>query len=116
MHELITKSGIFSARNIISYRIIGTTIREKLGEYVLDFDFIIPLIRNNHNLQCLSCITYDILSTSILIYILSYHISGEPQTIKRLEKVENFYKLRKIVGKALWIILFVLTKNVDNAI
>jgi len=116
MHELITKSGIFSLRNMLSYRVIGTTITEKLGEHVLDYDFIIPLIRNNHNLHCLSCITYDVLSTSILIYILSYHFSGEHITIKRLEQVETLARLRKMVGKALWVILFILTKNIENAI
>jgi len=116
MYDLITKSGIFSLRNMLSYRVIGTTITEKLGEHVLDYDFIIPLIRNNHNVHCLSCITYDILSTSMLIYILSYHFSGDHMIIKRLEQVETLARLRKKVGKFIWVILFVLTKNVENAI
>jgi hypothetical protein len=95
---------------------IGTTVSEKLREHVLDLDFIIPLIRNDHNLHCLSCITYDILSTSILIYVITYQASGEITTINRLAKVEKLANLRKLVGKALWVILFVLTKNVENAI
>ena len=116
MYEVISKTGLFSLRNMVSYRIIGTTVTEKIGEHVLDLDFILPMINNNHNLHCLSCITYDILSTSILIYVLSYHLSVDLPTIKRLEKVEQLAKLRKLVGKALWVILFVLTKNVENAI
>lgn len=116
MYDLITKTGLFSLRNMVSYRVIGTTITEKIGERVLDIDFIIPIINNNHNLHCLSCITYDILSTSILLYVLSYHASGELNTIKRLEELGQLTKLRKLVGKTLWVILFVLTKNVENAI
>jgi len=116
MYDLITKTGIFSLRNIVSYRVIGTTVTEKIGEHILDLDFILPLIRNNHNLHCLSCITYDILSTSILLYVLSYNASGELHTTKRLEKLGQLTKLRTLVGKALWVILFVLTKNVENAI
>uniref|UniRef100_A0A6C0K0L1 Uncharacterized protein n=1 Tax=viral metagenome TaxID=1070528 RepID=A0A6C0K0L1_9ZZZZ len=115
MYDIISKTGLLSLRNLMTYRIIGTTVTEKIGEHVLDMDFIMQLINNRHNLQCLSCITYDILSTSILIYVLSYHFSGEPTTIKKLEKVENLAKLRKLVGKTLWVILFVLTKNVENA-
>ena len=116
MYDVIAKTGIFSLRNLLSYRMIGTTVSEKLREHVLDLDFIIPLIRNDHNLHCLSCITYDILSTSILIYVITYQASGEITTINRLAKVEKLANLRKLVGKALWVILFVLTKNVENAI
>ena len=117
MYDLIAKTGLLSLRNLMTYRMIGNTITEKIGEHVLDVDFIIPLIRNNHNFQCFSCITYDILSTSMLIYILSYQSSREPITIKRLETVEKFETLtkwRKIIGKTLWVILFVLTKNVEH--
>lgn len=116
MYDVIAKTGLFSLRNMVSYRVIGATVTEKIGEHVLDLDFILPMINNNHNLHCLSCITYDILSTSILLYVLSYHVSGELNTIKRLEKVEQLAKLRKLVGKTLWVIFFVLTKNVENAI
>jgi len=118
MYDLISKTGIFSLRNLMTYRFIGTTITEKIGEQVLDIDYIVPLIKNNHNLHCISCITYDILSTSLLIYALSYHVSQEPTTIKKLEKIEKLEQLaslRKIVGKMLWVVLFVLTKNVEHA-
>jgi len=118
MLDIISRTGIFSLRNLMAYRMIGTTITEKIGEHVLDVDFIVPLIENNHNLHCVSCITYDILSTAILMYVLSYHVSREPTTIKKLEKVEkleSFAKMRKIIGKTLWVILFVLTKNIENA-
>jgi hypothetical protein len=119
MYDLIAKTGLLSLRNLMTYRMIGNTITEKIGEHVLDTDFIIPFIRNNHNLQCLSCITYDIISTSMLIYVLSYHASREPITIKRLEKVERLEKIkkwRKTIGTIVWVILFVLTKNLENAI
>jgi hypothetical protein len=119
MYDLIAKTGLLSLRNLMTYRMIGNTITEKIGERILDVDFIIPIINNNHNLHCLSCITYDILSTAMLIYILSYHASREPITIKRLETVEKFEtltKMRKLIGKTMWVILFVLTKNVENAI
>jgi hypothetical protein len=115
MYDLISKTGIFSLRNLMAYRLIGNTITEKIGEQVLDIDYIIPLIKNNHNLHCISCITYDILSTSLLIYALSYHTSREPTTIKKIEKIERYAELRKLVGKMLWVILFVLTKNVEHA-
>jgi hypothetical protein len=117
MYDIITKTGLLSLRNIMTYRMIGNTITEKIGEQVLDLDFILPLLRNNHNLHCLSCITYDILSTSILIYVLSYHASREPDTIKRLEKVEKFETLtkwRRHISKILWVIIYVLTKNVEH--
>jgi hypothetical protein len=115
MYDLISKTGILSLRNLMAYRLIGNTITEKIGEQVLDIDYIIPLIKNNHNLHCISCITYDILSTSLLIYALSYHASREPTTIKKIEKIERYAELRKLVGKMLWVILFVLTKNVEHA-
>jgi len=116
MYDLITKTGIFSLRNMISYRIIGSTITEKIGENVLGLDYLIPLFRNTGNIHCISCISYDVISTAILIYIISFHVSGEPTTIKKFDKVQKLGKLRKFVEKTLWIILFVLTKNLENAI
>lgn len=115
MHEILVRSGLLSLRNIVSYRIIGNTVTETIREHILDVDFIIPMIQN-HNFHCISCIAYDALSTSILMYILSQHATGEVDTIKRLDKITNLAKLRKMVGKMLWVILFVLTKRVENAI
>jgi hypothetical protein len=116
MYNFISKTGLFSLRNLISYRIIGGTITEKIGEQLLDFNVLAPFIRSNINLHCLSCISYDILSTSILVYILTYNISGKLSSVKRFDKVEELSTLRKTVEKIVWIILFVITKNVENAI
>jgi hypothetical protein len=115
MYDIISKTGIFSLRNLMTYRLIGTTITEKIGEQVLDIDYIVPLIKNNHNLHCISCITYDILSTSLLIYVVSYYASREPTTIKKIEKIESYASLKKLVGRTLWIILFIFTKNVEHS-
>lgn len=115
MHDILVRTGLLSLRNIVSYRIIGNTITETLREHVLDIDFIIPLIQN-HNFHCINCIVYDALSTYMLMYILSQHVSGELDTIKRFDKITNLAKLRRLVGKMLWVILFVLTKRVENAI
>jgi hypothetical protein len=115
MYDILVKTGLLSLRNIISYRIIGNTITETLREHVMDIDFIIPMIQN-HNFHCISCIAYDALSTSMLMYILSQHVSGELDSIKRFDKITNLAKLRRLVGKTLWVILFVLTKRVENAI
>jgi hypothetical protein len=112
----------FSLRNLISYRVIGSTIAGKVGEHVLDLEFVMNSIKissssiSSGNLHCISCITYEFMSTVILVYAISIHISGEDNTIKRLENVEYFSKLRRFVEKTVWIILFVLTKHVENAI
>lgn len=115
MIDIIVKTKLFSLRNLIAYRLIGNTITEKIGEQVLDADFIVSLVKHNHNVHCISCLTYDIFSTAMLIYALSYHTSREPTTIKKLEKVEKLHNLRKLTSSTLWIILFVLTKYVENA-
>ena len=118
MHDILSRTGIFSLRNLMAYRVIGSTITEKLGEQLTDIDFIVPVIggfMNPNNLHCLSCISYDILSTALLAYIISFHYKKEVDTLNRIEKLEGLAKLRKIVGKSLWIILFILTKNVEHA-
>lgn len=120
MYNIITRMGLFtpfSLRNLISYRVIGSTIAGKIGENVLDLEFAMNSISSsNGNLHCISCITYDFISTAILVYAISIHISGENDKIRRLENVEYFGKLSRFVKKTVWIILFVLTKHVENAI
>lgn len=118
MHDIITKTGLFSLRNMVSYRIIGSTIADKLGKHVLDLEFIVKSFRNSGNLHCISCITYDFISTAILAYAISFHFSGEGDTIKRLDRIKPLgsSKLRKFVEKTIWIILYILTKNMENAI
>ena len=115
MNELITRTGIFSMRNMLAYRVIGTTIQEKIVEHLLDLQFIAPII-NKRNIHCLSCVLYDVLSSSLLLYILSFHISGELHTVKRLEKYKQLGEMRMFLSKTWWILLFVLTKNIENAI
>jgi hypothetical protein len=115
MNEIITRTGIFSLRNMLTYRVIGSTITEKIREHLLDLQFISPVI-NNSNIHCISCITYDIFSSSMLLYVLSFHISGELNTMKRLEKYQKLGNMRTFLSKTLWILVFVLTKNIENAI
>jgi hypothetical protein len=100
---------------MLTYRIIGSAVTEQIGDLVLDIKFVSNIFSHS-NLQCISCITYDVFSSAILLYILSFHISGEPNTVKRFETVAELGTLKKYLSKALWIILFVLTKNVENAI
>ena len=115
MYDLLAKSGIVNVRNILTYRIIGSTIAEKIGENVLDAEYIISFIQNTHDFHCISCITYDILSSSLLVYALSYYISQTPVVSKKLEKIEKFSQLKKQVGKTIWVLLFVLSKYVETA-
>lgn len=121
MYNIITRTGLFSLRNLISYRVIGSTIVGKIGENVIDLEFVMRSLKNSNNIQignlhCISCITYEFISTAILIYAVSIQVSGENNTIKRLENIESLGTLRRFVEKFVWIIFFVLTKNMENAI
>jgi hypothetical protein len=117
MYNIITRTGLFSLRNLISYRVIGSTIVGKIREQMIDLEFIMRHIRSSSiNLHCINCITYDFISTAIIVYAFSIYISGEDNTLKRFENLEHLGKLRRFVEKTIWIILFVLTKNLENAI
>jgi hypothetical protein len=121
MRDLMIKTGILSLRNIISYKIIGNTIAETIREHILDLDVIIPALTTNHNIHCINNILFDMISTAILLYILAYNIQRESSTtttkIQRLENMtEDSSSLRRVIEKTVWILFYILTKNIENAI
>ena len=110
------KTGILSLRNIISYKIIGNTISETIRSQLVDIDVIIPVLTTNHNIHCMNNILFDIISTAILLYILADNIKREPQTqIQRLDHIVETSSLRRVIEKTVWILFYILTKNIENA-
>lgn len=118
MRDLMIKTGILSLRNMISYKIIGNTIAETIRTQLVDIDVIIPALTANHNIHCINSILFDMISTSILLYILADNIKREPQTttkIKRLDHIVETGSLRRVIEKTVWILFYILTKNIENA-
>ena len=118
MRDLMIKTGILSLRNIISYKIIGNTISETIRTQLVDIDVIIPALTTNHNIHCINNILFDMISTAILLYILADNINREPQTaakIQRLDHIVETSSLRRVIEKTVWILFYILTKNIENA-
>jgi hypothetical protein len=119
MRDVLIKTGLLSLRNIISYKIIGNTISETIRTQILDIDVIIPAITTNHNIHCINNIILDIIFTAILLYILADNIKRDLPTttkINRLDHIVETSALRRIIEKTLWILFYILTKNIENAI
>ena len=116
MRDLMIKTGILSLRNIISYKIIGNTISETIRSQLVDIDVIIPTLTTNHNIHCINNILFDIISTAILLYILADNITREsPPKIQRLDHIVETSSLRRVIEKTVWILFYILTKNIENA-
>lgn len=118
MRDVLIKTGILSLRNIISYKIIGNTISETIRTQILDLDVIIPAITTNHNIHCINNIIFDMTSTAILLYVLADNIKKElPATkINRLDDIVETSGLRLVIEKTVWILFYIITKNIENAI
>jgi hypothetical protein len=119
MRYLLIKTGILSLRNIISYKIIGNTISETIRTQILDLDIIIPALTTNHNIHCINNIVFDLTSTAILLYILADNIKRDLPTttkIQRLDNIVDVHSLRRVIEKTMWILFYILTKNIENAI
>ena len=115
MRDLLIKTGLLNLRNIISYKIIGNTISETIRTQILDIDVIIPAITTNHNIHCINNILIDMTSTAILLYILARNTTGEPNTTERLDHIVETSALRRVIEKTVWILFYILTKNIENA-
>jgi len=118
MRDLMIKTGILSLRNMLSYKIIGNTISETVRRELVDIDVLIPALTTNHNIHCINSILFDMTSTAILLYILADNITREPQTItkiQRLDHIVDMSSLRRVIEKTVWILFYILTKNIENA-
>jgi len=115
MRDLLIKTGILSLRNIISYKIIVNTISETIRTQILDIDVIIPVITTNHNIHCINSILFDMTSTAILLYLLADTIKGEPNTTERLDHIVETSSVRRVIQKTIWILFYILMKNIENA-
>ena len=103
---------------MISYKIIGNTIAETVRRELVDIDVLIPALTTNHNIHCINSILFDMTSTAILLYILADNIKRESQTttkIQRLDHIVDMSSLRRVIEKTIWILFYILTKNIENA-
>jgi hypothetical protein len=109
MLEHIVKPSI---RNILYYRVVGSTILEKISIQYVQENVITPV---NHSLDfhCYSCLISDFLFTSIIIYTLTMRFNRE-QT--KINNISTFSDVKTKVEQILWIIFFILTKNVQSAV
>jgi len=108
MFDLITKVSI---REMYTARmIIATTIDKLSFNYV---ENILTPINNSMNLHCYTCIITDVITTSIMVYILLSRVNGE---LSKLESIKPLTPIKRKAEEIIFIILFIFTKNVENVL
>lgn len=119
---LMMDPNIMSLRTILSSRIVASAFLEKVGTEMVSDNIGITTAIDAINFiaqQCYTCRSSEFVSFAVLfagILVLQNNAAWF-ENVKRIESVDgDFVVIRKNVSNFVWILLIVLTKNIENAI
>ena len=119
---LMMDPNIVPLRTLLSSRIVASAFLEKVGtEMVTDNIGITTAIDAISFIahQCYTCRSSEFVSFAVLFagIIVLQNNAAWFENVKRIESVDrDFVGIRKNVSNFVWILLIVLTKNIENAI
>ena len=109
----IVKTGMIPLRNILSSRVVVSTITEKLSYELIDDNFALQ-IASSFLHQCSYCHSGDILST-VLLFVAIVNLKNI-NSVSKIEKLGSFSEIRNFTNRFVWMVILIFTKNIDNAI